>query len=67
MRCFKIMVKITYKKEDCIGCGACAAVCPDNWELVGDKAKPKNLNPKEVGCNQDAADGCPVNCISVHK
>ena len=24
----------------CIGCGACAAICPDNWEMDGGKAKP---------------------------
>ena len=61
------MVKISYDKNACIGCGACAAICPDNWELKGDKAKPKTLAPKEVGCNQDAADGCPVSCIKVQK
>ena len=61
------MVKIEFNKSECIGCGACAAICPDNWEIKGDKAACKNLNPKELGCNQDAADGCPVNCIKVKK
>ena len=59
------MAKIKFDKDACIGCGACAAVCPDNWDLDGEKAKPKTLNPKTIGCNNDAADACPVNCISV--
>ena len=61
------MVKIEFKKEDCIGCGACAAICPDNWVLKGDKASPKKIELKEIGCNQDAADGCPVECIKIKK
>ena len=59
------MVTIEYNKEDCIGCGACVASCPDNWEMEGDKAICKSLTPAEVGCNQDAADVCPCECIKV--
>jgi len=58
--------KIEYNKDECIGCGACAAQC-DNWELEGDKAKPKKIQLNNIGCNQDAADGCPVNCIKIVK
>jgi len=65
------MVKIEYNKEACIGCGACAAQCPDNWEIVEEegqyKAKLKNKEPAELGCNQDATDSCPVNAIKILK
>ena len=57
--------KISINKEDCIGCGACVAVCPENWEINDGKASPKNESVEEVGCNKDAADSCPMNCISV--
>jgi ferredoxin len=57
------MVKIIFKEDECIGCGACVAVCDANWELAEGKAKPKTLEVKEAGCNQDAADTCPMNCI----
>jgi ferredoxin len=59
-------IKIKFNKDDCTGCGSCAAVCDANWEMGDDgKAKPKKTNLKEVGCNKEAADVCPVQCITV--
>lgn len=58
-------MKILFDKEKCIGCGTCASICPDNWEIKGDKASPKKKEIKEVGCNQEAADSCPVQCIII--
>ena len=61
-------IKIEFKKEECIGCGTCAAVCEDNWEMTDDgKAKPKKTTLKELGCNKEAADACPVQCIKIIK
>ena len=58
--------KIKYNEKECIGCGACTAVCPENWEMAdNDKAVAKNLELKEVGCNQEAADACPMECIEI--
>lgn len=59
--------KITIDKEKCIGCGACAAVCSENFELVEGKAQVKNATVEEAGCSKDAADGCPVQCIKVEE
>jgi len=28
--------KIIHDRESCIGCGACASVCPNNWEMNSD-------------------------------
>ena len=59
-------VKIIHDKNICIGCGACAAVCPVNWEMGSDgKSKPKKTELDEIGCNMDAAQSCPVNCIHI--
>lgn len=56
--------KIKINKEACIGCGACTAQC-DNFEMDGDKAKAKQTEVDDLGCNKDAADVCPVNAIRV--
>ena len=59
------MVKIEQTHSDCIGCGACVAVC-DNWEMGPDgKARAKKTDVPEAGCNKEAADVCPVGCIRV--
>jgi len=63
-----VAVKITQDRDACIGCGACVAVCPANWEMVSDgKSQAKNSNPKDLGCNLDAAKSCPVTCIHVEQ
>jgi ferredoxin len=59
------MFKITQDHEKCIGCGSCVAVC-DNWEMTDDgKAKPKKTEVGEVGCNKEAEEICPVECIKI--
>jgi ferredoxin len=58
--------KIEHDVAACIGCGSCANICPDNWTMGDDgKAKPKKTELDELGCNQEAADSCPVSCIKV--
>jgi len=59
--------KLVQDREECIGCGGCSAIC-DNWELKDDgKASPKKKEVDELGCNQEAADVCPVQCIKIEK
>ena len=58
------MYKIEFEKEKCAGCGACT-IC-DNWELGDDGiAVPKETTLTEVGCNQEAADACPLGIIKI--
>jgi len=73
------MAKIIHEQWKCIGCGACEGVCPKYWGMGDDnKAKLKGakykdvsdgklgeLEIKEAGCNKDAEEGCPVQCIHV--
>ena len=60
--------KVTQEHDNCISCGACVAACPDNWEMGEDgKAKPKSEMVDDVGCNQAAADACPVSIIHVEE
>lgn len=60
---------ILHDQPGCIGCGACAAITPENWEMIemnGEfKSRPKktDLADDEFSANKDAADTCPVNVI----
>jgi ferredoxin len=71
-------IEIIHDKEQCIGCGACTAVCPKHWEMGDDgksnlknsKEKAKNffhLNLNEMDGNLEAAQSCPVNCIHINE
>ncbi|MFH0752370.1 MAG: ferredoxin [archaeon] len=57
--------RIIQDLDACIGCGSCAAVCPENWVMKEDKGVPKSTKVKDVSCNQEAADACPVQCIMI--
>lgn len=60
--------RIEHDRDACIGCGACANLCPDNWEMAPDgKSRAKKTDLDGLGCNQSAADSCPVQCIKVIK
>ena len=59
------MVKITVDQSKCIGCGACAATCPESFKLDNGKARAIKAEVKEVSCEKVAASGCPVAAISV--
>ncbi|MBW2989792.1 ferredoxin [Candidatus Woesearchaeota archaeon] len=56
--------KVEVDPERCIGCGACTQQC-DNFEMDGDKAKAKQAEVDDIGCNKDAADVCPVEAIKI--
>ena len=59
--------KIHYDEETCIGCKACVAVCPENWEDKGDKVKPIKIRIEELGDNKEAEDVCPVIAIKIEE
>lgn len=65
-----MMAKYTVEQEhdQCISCGACVSVCPDNWEMGDDdKSHPKktDIEEDELDCNKQAAEGCPVQIIHI--
>ena len=72
-------MRIILKREKCINCGSCVALCPKYFEMGEDgrsmiKGSKKNqktgnfeLEIKEVGCAKDAAETCPVQIIHIEK
>ncbi|MFH0739681.1 MAG: ferredoxin [bacterium] len=66
-------MKILLDKSKCIGCGTCWALC-GRFFGVGDENKTtlvgspdgQELEIKEIGCAQLAADTCPTQCITIN-
>jgi len=60
-------VQVRLNRDDCIGCGVCAQICPDVFELDEDAGKAKVIRPAGAECAKEAADSCPVSCIKVEE
>jgi len=57
------MVKIVISKEKCIGCGLCASMCEQVFEM-GKDGKAFVKAQKDIPCVKEALESCPVNAIS---
>ncbi len=57
--------KVTVDQELCIGCGACANLCPDCFVLQND-GKSSVIDETCAECDIDVAvNSCPVGAIKV--
>jgi ferredoxin len=59
------MPKISVDKEKCIGCGACVAMCPKSFKMVENKAVAVKKEVPKISCENDAAESCPVQAITI--
>lgn len=70
---------VTIERDECISCGQCWEICPDYFEQAEDDGFSQikttyrsndslgaGVVPDELAdCIEEAADGCPVEIISV--
>jgi len=74
------MLRITYFRDKCIGCGVCAEIAPFRWRMSKKDGKCTLINSKEKNNiyqaivdtdeekdNKLAAANCPVNIIRIQK
>jgi ferredoxin len=72
------MPKIIHQRKKCLGCGACAVVCPKFFEISEKDGLAILKNSKKLGenfeleidkidCIKEAADVCPVKIIKIIK
>ena len=74
------MLRITYFREKCIGCGVCVEIAPYRWRMSKKDGKSTLINGHQknnvhqVVVDQDeekdnilASDNCPVNIIRIQK
>ncbi len=63
-------MKVKVNRDSCIGCGACAAICDQVFEIDDEglstvkNAEVEESHKQEV---QDAADSCPTGAIEVEE
>lgn len=62
-------MKAIIDKSGCIGCGLCAATCPEVFDM-GDDGLAEVIadpTPETIENAAEAADGCPVAVITVEE
>lgn len=62
-------MKIKIDQDKCIGCGLCATVAPETFEMDYVERKAKVIKqPKKINENiRTAVDNCPVSAISLEE
>lgn len=60
------MKKVKVDQDKCMGCGLCASICPEVFELKNGKSQVKEKADleKNEDCVKEAMDSCPAQAIS---
>ena len=59
-------MEVKVNRDACIGCGACAAICPDVFEIDNEglsKVVSTEIKAENVDDVKDAIDTCPTDAI----
>lgn len=63
-------MKVKVNQDACIGCGACAAICDEVFEINDDglsEAKVEEVKDELQDEVRDAADSCPTGAIEIEE
>ncbi|HIT37672.1 MAG TPA: ferredoxin [Candidatus Onthousia faecipullorum] len=63
-------MKVKVNKDACIGCGACAAICDEVFEINDEglsEAKVEEVKEEFQDEVRDAADSCPTGAIEIEE
>ena len=63
-------MKVKVDKDSCIGCGACAAICPEVFDLDDDglsEVKTEEVKNNNIDDVKDAFDSCPTGAIEIEE
>lgn len=58
---------VTLDRDECIGCGSCAEICPEvfGFDSEAEKAQVLKEDGGELECADEAAAACPASCIAI--
>jgi len=61
----KGLMSVSIDKNLCIGCSACASLCPKTFKMNEEEGKAEVIAFDDITCAQSAADGCPAQAIAI--
>ena len=62
-----VPMKVELDRDECIGCGVCAQIWPEVFQLDEDAGKAKVVRSEGAECAKEAAESCPVGCIAIEE